>query len=87
MAKAGKSFIFYPEVDVEGSPVECIYLTDGECRAQPHSVKMVGRIEEMSYYKPDSQELKDRCRTHSFNVCARFKAYQDHLRAAGSKKE
>jgi hypothetical protein len=80
-----KSFVLCNMIEVEGDLVNCVYLVDGECRAQPFT-KMHGSRGSTGFYKPTEEEQKNYCQAYTFNTCPRFKAYQDHLKFAGLQK-
>jgi hypothetical protein len=68
--------------------VDCIYLNEDECRAQPYVAKRIGRPEDMTFYKPNEEDQKEyRKDKVNFKACPRFKAYQDDLRARGLEKK
>jgi hypothetical protein len=79
-----KTYILYNEIEVEGELVDCIYLDDGNCRAQPHVANYAG--ERANYYRPNEEERKHYCGSLDFTNCPRYKAYQSHLSAIGLKK-
>jgi hypothetical protein len=72
-----RALFFYTEVEAEGILVECIYLNDGECRAQPR--QHLG--EKKNYYKPSEDDKKQYCTAPDFQRCPRFSAYQNHMKA------
>lgn len=81
-----KSFLVYNIIEVEGEPVDCIYLTKGECRAQPFARVGFGRGG-FAFYTPTETEQVKYCNNGpEFKACPRFVAYQDHLKAIGLVK-
>jgi hypothetical protein len=87
---SAKSFVFYTEVGVEGDLVNCIYLINGNCWAQPFaartSLERQQLAEAISFYKPTEEDQAAYCAFATFLKCPRFTAYQDHLKAAGLVK-
>jgi hypothetical protein len=92
----GKSFVFYTEVYVEGDFVDCVYLINKQCWAQPFA-ELIGRAERGSYkptlgtniefYKPTEEDQTEHCTNKvNFEKCPRFTAYQSHLKAIGLEK-
>jgi len=86
-----KSFILYSEVHVEGDLVNCIYLINGQCWAQPfaaHSkLAQSSASEKIEFYKPTEEDQKHFCASGiGFQTCPRFQAYQDDLKARGLGK-
>jgi hypothetical protein len=70
-------------IEVEGD-LDCIYLTNEQCRAQPFLVDVSGG----GHYKPAQEDQKAYCKNSGeFQGCPRFEAYQDHLRAIGLVKK
>jgi hypothetical protein len=80
MAGAVKPLVLYNQIDVEASPLECIYFIDNECRAQLNTDK-AGKC-----YAPTEEDQTSYCKDEEFPDCPRFIAYQDHLRAIGLQK-
>jgi hypothetical protein len=66
--------------------VDCVYLVEGYCTAQPtaEANKMIAAA---GYYKPDQSDLGTFCTVkEKFKECPRFTAYHSHLRAIGLEK-
>lgn len=83
-----KTYILYNEIEVEGELVDCIYLNEDECRAQPYVAKRIARPEDRTFYKPNEEDKKEFCHQRvEFRSCPRYQAYQSHLRAMGLKEE
>jgi hypothetical protein len=82
-----KSYVRYTELLCEEHPVNCIYLVEGYCTAQPTAEANM-LVAAAGYYKPDQGDLGTFCAVkEKFKDCPRFVAYLNHLRAIGLEKE
>jgi hypothetical protein len=90
----GKSFLFYTEVYVEGDLMNCVYLNNGQCWAQPFAPRTTldrqAAVDQIELYKPTGDEQTRFCtntRPAGFRTCPRAMLYHDYLRARGLDPE
>jgi hypothetical protein len=81
-----KSYVLYTEILSEEKPVDCIYLFDRHCTAQPMYIRE-NVPSAAGYYKPTDADRGSFCENgEKFSECQRFRAYLDHLKAVGLVK-
>jgi hypothetical protein len=83
-----KSFVLYTILEVEGNLVNCVYLINGQCWAQPFATHMHGGPA-IELYKPTEDEQKRFCTNtgrEGFRICPRAGLYHEYLRAKGLEK-
>jgi hypothetical protein len=75
-----KTYIFYSEMTLFDEPMQCIYLVNEACRAQPFIDSQSG------FYKPTEDEKKTICLDPSqFMSCPRLYQYQAFLEKGGKR--